>query len=525
MKKSKLRKIIRQILKEQPTDGYPIVGNFLNSFIATDTNPTGCFGFTPITVASNVPTSGYDTFTQMLEVGPNIPIGQFGFTTTSPINVTNNQCREGTNGGGYGKYVEVNGNWRARKFFNQDTGPGPNGSYGNVTVAEGPTSLDLTPQEILNEVISQVGNDYDSISFAGQSASGVVCRCIGEEANYENWGCEEYDVLSSADQSMFCFGCFQGDIPANMSQVCDCCPEPNPHRCNLGGQCVPDSDGPFYTLQMCEDAGCFPPVTQQDYPGCTDENANNYNPDANINDGSCTYDPIGPNTGPDDLIGVPNEPFQCSDFLNYNGFSPISNIDYHEAVCSMFCNEWGSGIGSGMANAALSGIPNLDWEEATGPVMPDSTQGYYDPGGLCSLGCCEGLVNPNFGAPSESGIDVCNEPGNELDWGWGNYSQQEQDLICAMVDNGGSIEMELMGGTVTMTLPYMVGIYYNTCCPESAGIGQTDGMALLSKKLTKNDIDKLQSKLKKDNEKTQQLSKSNSQVDRMQKLANIKKRK
>jgi len=32
-------------------------------------------------------------------------------------------------------------------------------------------------------------------------------------------------------------------------------------------------------------------LNAQDVPGCTDPQANNYNPDANINDGSCTYDP------------------------------------------------------------------------------------------------------------------------------------------------------------------------------------------------------------------------------------------
>jgi hypothetical protein len=310
--------------------------------------------------------------------------------------------------------------------------------------------------------------------------------------------------------------------------------------CSVCDGCVEDENGPFNSLEECQVSGCSENL--EDFVLNT----------VGLNDGvsgmtaveqyciKCSTNswslPFSEKCECCENTGEP-ESFQCSDFLNIN---PTFNNNelWHEAVCSMFCNPWGSGIGPGFADAALSDIPNLDWEEATGPQMTGYTpvddfnifdpqyetstiQGYYDPGGLCSLGCCEGLVNPSFGSASEN-YDVCNEPGNELDWGWLNYSQQEQDLVCAMINNGGSIEVELFGNPVTMTIPFVIAIDYWQCCSESADVGQTDGMALLSKNLTQNDIDKLQTKLKKDEKKSQQLSKGNSQKMRMQKLAGIK---
>lgn len=46
-----------------------------------------------------------------------------------------------------------------------------------------------------------------------------------------------------------------------------------------------------YGVQMCCDGTGSPTCrcTPPQVPGCTDRNANNYNPDANVNDNSCTY--------------------------------------------------------------------------------------------------------------------------------------------------------------------------------------------------------------------------------------------
>ena len=51
--------------------------------------------------------------------------------------------------------------------------------------------------------------------------------------------------------------------------------------------------------------------------GCTDETANNYNPNANVDDGSCTYDVFG-----------------CTD-VSANNFNPLANID--DGSCTYGC--------------------------------------------------------------------------------------------------------------------------------------------------------------------------------------------
>lgn len=359
------------------------------------------------------------------------------------------------------------------------------------------TYFDATSSMILSNATPPLSTLYNSCD----ECMGGCQMQIENMENYQSF----FEFCSKCDN-------YGGVYPSGTDELYEeCCSEcegMEKYKCAASGggvsatyeqSCVAtwENDAPFNTLEACQASGC----------------------------------------GEFDLESGSSE-FQCSDFLNYN---PTNSELWHEAVCSMFCNPWGSGIGPGFADAALSGIPNLDWEGATGPQMTgyapvddfnifdpqyetSTIQGYYDPGGLCSLGCCEGLVNPSFGSASEN-YDVCNEPGNELDWGWLNYSQQEQDLICAMINNGGSIEINLMGSTITTTIPFVIAIDYNQCCSETGGMPSPDGMALLSKKLTQNDIDKLQTKLKKDEKKSQQLSKGNSQKMRMQKLAGIIKNK
>ncbi len=65
---------------------------------------------------------------------------------------------------------------------------------------------------------------------------------------------------------------------------------------SLGGY-----DGPSYNAQTqtLNDGGTIYfdlTYTTSSVPGCTDSNANNYNPSANLDDGSCTYDCAGPSS-------------------------------------------------------------------------------------------------------------------------------------------------------------------------------------------------------------------------------------
>ena len=310
----------------------------------------------------------------------------------------------------------------------------------------------------------------------------------------------------------FCAKCDSYDFETN-ELAAECCPEcegMEKYKCAASGggvsatyeqSCVAtwESDAPFNTLEECQTSGC----------------------------------------GQMDLIG--QEPcsggFSCQDFLDFDG--PLPN--FQQTICTYFCNPWGSAVSPGLANFLLPYIPCLEnWETPTGPDFADYniatdnsgyeytgtfSQGYYNPGGLCDMGCCdgEGLIAP-YGEWIIGDNDYCND---DVGGGWDyqafySWPQDEQDITCAMCNNGGSIEVEFLGSPVTLQLPYNLGPLYCPCCPETGGMPGPDGMALLSKKLNKNSINKLQNKLKK---YSQQLSKEDPQKTRMQELANIKNKK
>lgn len=71
----------------------------------------------------------------------------------------------------------------------------------------------------------------------------------------------------------------------------------------------------FFTIQN---------LFSQNVPGCTDPQANNYNPDANVNDGSCTYN--NTNYSPDLLYEIPLDVSETSGLIYYkNSFWTIND--------------------------------------------------------------------------------------------------------------------------------------------------------------------------------------------------------
>ena len=80
----------------------------------------------------------------------------------------------------------------------------------------------------------------------------------------------------------------------NLSQTADPDDFPNEYWTDTCGVCAnqtqmyPDIDLSNNSIIWCPDELPPPPL----YPGCTDPNAENYNPTAGYDDGSCTYPPI-----------------------------------------------------------------------------------------------------------------------------------------------------------------------------------------------------------------------------------------
>lgn len=220
--------------------------------------------------------------------------------------------------------------------------------------------------------------------------------------------CNTIDSGSSADQSAIALSCYQGSIPADLEFLCDC-------------------------------SSIVPLINQlNEVPGCTDSSANNYNPSANTNDGSCTYDVPGctnynatnynPNATVDDGSCVVPEEGTCA-WLEANS-TPSYQATMTTQCQEMMTNE------QGMATSLQN---TLDWADDYCPCLVDGWTPYVyvepepevvpcwdctnaqwvdagplggfaytlQPGGDCSS--MNSLMGTNFSNPGEpcNSIDCC----------------------------------------------------------------------------------------------------------------------
>ena len=94
----------------------------------------------------------------------------------------------------------------------------------------------------------------------------------------------------------------------------------------------------------------------QQLTGCTDPQANNYDPDATINDGSCTYDPVS--VSPQQTYPLSDQLNRTSGLIFWDGNLWTQN-DHADTILY--------GLDTTTATIertyALSGVKNFDWEE------------------------------------------------------------------------------------------------------------------------------------------------------------------
>jgi hypothetical protein len=92
----------------------------------------------------------------------------------------------------------------------------------------------------------------------------------------------------------------------------------------------------------------------QEIPGCTDPEANNYNPDATLDNGSCEYDTVGC-TDPEALNYNEDANILCNDCCIYEifgctdpeaeNYDPTateddSSCEYAETSCFLYYDAW-----------------------------------------------------------------------------------------------------------------------------------------------------------------------------------------
>jgi hypothetical protein len=90
--------------------------------------------------------------------------------------------------------------------------------------------------------------------------------------------------------------------------------------------------------------------------GCTDPHANNYNPKANVNDGSCTYDPFS--ISPVASFPLSGELPETSGLILWDGLVWTHNDDTDTNLYGLDPNT-----GKIKKQITLEGVINTDWEE------------------------------------------------------------------------------------------------------------------------------------------------------------------
>lgn len=96
---------------------------------------------------------------------------------------------------------------------------------------------------------------------------------------------------------------------------------------------------------------------QSQTPGCTDPQANNYNPSATINDGSCTYDQTI--YTPTDFFLLPSDVDETSGLIFYQDAIWTHNDSGNDPILYMI----DSLTGDILKEAFISNFSNTDWED------------------------------------------------------------------------------------------------------------------------------------------------------------------
>ena len=147
--------------------------------------------------------------------------------------------------------------------------------------------------------------------------------------------------------------------------------------------------------------------------GCTDETANNYNPNATLDDGSCTYDVLGcTDTSANNFNPLANiddgsctyDVFGCTD-ANANNFNPFANVDDNSCEYDVFgCTDPFASNYNPLANVD-DGSCVLILAGCTDPLAINYNFQASEDDGSCVYDSCNEIFAPNTFTPNNDGLN------------------------------------------------------------------------------------------------------------------------
>ena len=147
--------------------------------------------------------------------------------------------------------------------------------------------------------------------------------------------------------------------------------------------------------------------------GCTDETANNYNPNATLDDGSCIYDVLGcTDTSANNFNPLANiddgsctyDVFGCTD-ANANNFNPFANVDDNSCEYDVFgCTDPFASNYNPLANVD-DGSCVLILAGCTDPLAINYNFQASEDDGSCVYDLCNEIFAPNTFTPNNDGLN------------------------------------------------------------------------------------------------------------------------
>ena len=265
----------------------------------------------------------------------------------------------------------------------------------------------------------------------------------------------------------------------NLSQTATIDDFPTEYWSDTCGTCAnqtqryPDIDLSNNTLVWCPDELPPPPI----YPGCTDESATNFDPNATTDDGSCEYPPVLGCTDPTACnydqeadTPLPDSCIYCDTPNGEELCNAYHNSNYWDFYCSLFdcCVEesivdirldslWVEYTNCNIYNQIPPGCqPGIRYHQMATNIGTDSIYSYLwswtGPNGYTNESVEFGVNFPNspfyaVALPPGQQTNVLNTFNQELVW-------EEGDELCVTVSVvGDQVDEDLSNNTYCITLP------------------------------------------------------------------------